>query len=160
VATPQDESKYVLDISLQVVMYVCAFMFQVNLAAQTLSKIVADSLEFLRNKIKHPEFQNCEPTTRFLNIINNSFDLLNSRNPFGKGCHTPLRPNNENYWRPILLHSIAYLKGLRNKQSVPLYQTQYKTPIKGLIICQYRKYFFRISPDIQVFSGSLGVVFL
>jgi hypothetical protein len=35
---------------------------------------------------------------------------------------------------PILLHSIAYLKGLRNKQSVPLYQTQYKTPIKGLII--------------------------
>jgi hypothetical protein len=110
------------------------YMFQVNLAAQTLSKSVADSLKFLRNKIKHPEFQNCEATTRFLNIINNCFDLLNSRNPFGKGCHTPLRPNNENYWRPILLHSIAYLKGLRNKQSVPLYQTQYKTPIKGLII--------------------------
>jgi hypothetical protein len=109
-------------------------MFQVNLAAQTLSKIVAESSEFLRNKIQHPEFQNCEATTRFLNIFNNSFDLLNSRNPFGKGCHTPLRPNNENYWRPILLHSIAYLKGLRNKQSVPLYQTQYKTPIKGLII--------------------------
>jgi hypothetical protein len=109
-------------------------MFQVNLAAQTLSKIVAESSEFLRNKIQHPEFQNCEATTRFLNIINNSFDLLNSRNPFGKGCHAPLRPNNENYWRPILLHSIAYLKGLRIKQSVPLYQTQYKTPIKGLII--------------------------
>lgn len=67
---------------------------KVNLAAQTLSASVADAIEFCRVTLKLRQFIGSEPTVRFLRLIDNLFDVLNSRNPVAKGYKAPMRPTN------------------------------------------------------------------
>ena len=56
----------------------------VKIAAQTLSSSVADAIDFL--SIAHqPGYEDCSGTVKFIRTIDRLFDLLNSRNPFGKG---------------------------------------------------------------------------
>lgn len=55
---------------------------KVFLAAQTLSNSVAKALAYLREDLQLPDFQNSEGTEKFCSIINEAFDLLNSRNKF------------------------------------------------------------------------------
>ncbi len=64
----------------------------VRLAAQTLSSSVADAIEFLDVSMKLPEFQDSQATVTFTRTIDRLFDILNSRNPVGKGYKQPLRP--------------------------------------------------------------------
>lgn len=90
-------------------------------------------MEFLKD-IGELDFQNAAGTIRFLRKMNNLFDLLNSRNPFGKGCHTPLKSSNRSYWEPILLNSINYLMQLKIADQKFLYMTPKQTPIKGFVI--------------------------
>lgn len=68
---------------------------KVNLAAQTLSASVADAIEFADQVLKLPEFTNSAPTVKFIRIFDRLFDILNSRNPFGKGYKSPLRQENK-----------------------------------------------------------------
>lgn len=65
----------------------------VKLAVQTLSSSVADALEYLL-KMKHPDFQGCEATIKFIRILDQLFDILNTRNLFGKGFKEPLKIKN------------------------------------------------------------------
>ena len=61
---------------------------KVNLAAQTLHArhaSVADAIELCCCNIKLYQFASSEATVRFLRIIDQLFDILNSRNPFAKG---------------------------------------------------------------------------
>lgn len=48
----------------------------VKLAAQTLSKSVADSLNFLKEECS--QFEHAGPTSKYVNIINDIFDVMNS----------------------------------------------------------------------------------
>ena len=57
----------------------------VRLAAQTLSSSVADAIAFLDILMKLPGFQDSEGTVNFARTIDRLFDILNSRNPMGKG---------------------------------------------------------------------------
>ena len=57
----------------------------VRLAAQTLSSSVADAIEFLDVVMKNPKFQDSNGTVKFIRMIDRLFDMLNSRNPVGKG---------------------------------------------------------------------------
>ena len=57
----------------------------VKMAAQTLSASVASAIDFLCDDIEHPDFEDSESTTSFIKRMDVAFDLLNSRNPFGKG---------------------------------------------------------------------------
>lgn len=43
------------------------------------------------------------------------FDLLNTKNPYGRGCNTPLKSTTENFWREILNDGIKYLQQLKTK---------------------------------------------
>lgn len=54
---------------------------RVKLAAQALSKSVADAIVFCREDLKLPEFQGSEGTTDFIYLIDKVFDILNSRSP-------------------------------------------------------------------------------
>lgn len=76
-------------------------MFQVNLAAQTLSNSIAEALLFLCNDLKHPDFQGFEAIVQFIKIVASLFDILNSRIPQAKGMKAPLRVTNELNWRPF-----------------------------------------------------------
>jgi hypothetical protein len=65
---------------------------KVKLAVQTLSSLVADTLQFLKQTSNG--FKNCEPTIQFIRNINDIFDFLNSRTPFGKGFKQPIHIDN------------------------------------------------------------------
>ena len=64
---------------------------KVNLAVQTLNSSVANALEFLKDDLKLPEFKDCGPAILFIRKIDRVFDILNSRNPYGKSFKSPLR---------------------------------------------------------------------
>ncbi|XP_007945029.2 DNA transposase THAP9 [Orycteropus afer afer] len=64
-------------------------VIKINCAAQIFSESVASALEcFLSAGL--PPFQNCIGTIHFLRLINNLFDVFNSRNCYGKGLKGPL----------------------------------------------------------------------
>lgn len=51
---------------------------KVKLATQLLSKSVADSLTFCKDKLNIQDFKNCDGTANFITIMNDTFDILNS----------------------------------------------------------------------------------
>ncbi|KAG5868411.1 DNA transposase THAP9 [Gonioctena quinquepunctata] len=69
----------------------------VNLTVQTISASVADALEFLMVDVCDPNFAGAKATIEFIRIVDRAFDLLNARNPFGKGYKTPMKPETEKY---------------------------------------------------------------
>ena len=89
---------------------------KVNLAVQTLSQSVADTLEFCMNDLKLPQFQGCEVTIRFIRSIDILFDFLNSRNPYGQGYKAPLKRENEHIWWPRIKQILVYISTLKNEE--------------------------------------------
>ena len=85
----------------------------VRLAAQTLSSSVADAIEFLDMSMKMSEFQGSQSTVTFIRTIDKLFDMLNSRNPIGKGYKQPLRANSKDIWENSLKAAAEYLLSLR-----------------------------------------------
>ena len=65
----------------------------VNLAAQLLSESVASSLEFCAQE-HMANFIGCEPTVKFIRIVNGLLDVFTSRNLKAKGLKSPLQPCN------------------------------------------------------------------
>ncbi|KAG5869638.1 hypothetical protein JTB14_006057 [Gonioctena quinquepunctata] len=88
--------------------------FQVNLAVQTISASVADALKFLMVDVCDPNFAGAKATIEFIRIVDRAFDLLNSRNPFGKGYKTLMKPETEKVWRPLLEDTVVYLRSLKH----------------------------------------------
>ena len=68
---------------------------KVNLAAQTISASVADAIEFCDLVLEIPAFHDSAPTVKFIRIFDHLFDILNSRNPYGKHYKSPLRESNK-----------------------------------------------------------------
>lgn len=99
---------------------------------QTLSASVADALEFLKTDMNHPEFSEAGPTIEFIRIVDRTFDLLNSRNPFGKGYKTPMKLETEKVWRPLLEKAIEYFSSLKMMNGKLIHTSKNKTPILGL----------------------------
>ena len=61
----------------------------VSLVAQTICASVASAIDFQRNELSLPQFQDSEARTEFINHIDLAFDL-NSGNPFVKGTNQPM----------------------------------------------------------------------
>ncbi|CAH1959590.1 unnamed protein product [Acanthoscelides obtectus] len=53
---------------------------KVKLAVQTLSKSVAEALDFLNKDLAIADFKDSEATSYFCRTVNNLFDVFNSRN--------------------------------------------------------------------------------
>lgn len=68
---------------------------KVKLAVQTLSSSVADSLQFLSKTSK--DFENCNVTIKFIRVVDEILDFLNSRNPYAKGFKQPINKQNIQY---------------------------------------------------------------
>lgn len=85
----------------------------VRLAAQTLSSSVADAIEFLDVVMKNPKFQDSNGTLKFIRMIDRLFDMLNSRNPVGKGFKQPLRFANKASYEEVLKSTATYLLSLK-----------------------------------------------
>jgi hypothetical protein len=107
---------------------------KVNLAAQTLSSSVADALHFCRDDLHLPEFSGSDATCRFIEYFDHLFDLLNSRNPFGKKFKEPLRERNEEIFLPFLEKVEAYIRSLRDPTGRPITSTPRKTAFIGFLM--------------------------
>lgn len=70
---------------------------KVKYAVQILSSSVANALEFLESE-DFEDFQGSSATVKFLRTIDRLFDILNSKNPFGKGFKAPIFPKNIEYF--------------------------------------------------------------
>ena len=85
----------------------------VKLAAQTLSSSVADAIEFLHVSMKLCEFEDSCGTVKFVRMTDRLFDILNSRNPLGRGFNQPLQTASTEICEEILKSSANYLLSLK-----------------------------------------------
>ena len=105
----------------------------VKLAAQTFSSSVADALQFLQDS-GDPNFQGAGATIKFVRVIDRLFDLLNWRNPFGKGFKAPMRASSKHVWERVITDSIDYLVGLKDGNGISLLNHRRNTFVKGMVI--------------------------
>ena len=106
----------------------------VSLAAQTLSGSVADAIDFMNIVLKQPEFEGSEPTVMFIRTIDRLFDLLNSRNPHGKGFKKPLKLADARTWEATLQSTAKYLLSLKSSEGIPIIKHPRRTFVLGFVI--------------------------
>ncbi|KYN29364.1 THAP domain-containing protein 9, partial [Trachymyrmex cornetzi] len=106
---------------------------KVRYAAHTLSASVANAIKFLK-KVGLKEFQDCDATVKFIEIIDWLFDVLNSRNPFGKDFKQPLTKNRLTYLKKVIPEKINYLFNLEAKDGTKLIKTGRRTFIYGFAL--------------------------
>ena len=102
-------------------------------AAQVFSSSVADSLEYCNTQLHLPQFSGCEETVKFLRIIDAAFDVLNSRNPLGKGSKAPMRTSNKDRVQEILLKAQRSLLELKDSKGKLVHLGTRKTCVVGFI---------------------------
>ena len=105
---------------------------KVKVAAQTLSNSVASAIRFLES-LKSPSFENSGSTADFIIRINNLFDILNSKNKFGKAAKQPISLDNIDFIENYVQETGAYLKKLRNSEGNLIHQGRQKTFIVGFL---------------------------
>ena len=107
---------------------------KVSLAAQVLSNSVADALKFCREELNLPKFAGSEATEEFIRIFNDAFDIMNSRNTFGKNLKAPMSISNEPQWMAVLQCTRDYILGLTLSDGVKLVESRRKAGFVGLIM--------------------------
>lgn len=106
---------------------------KVNLAAQVFSASVADALEYCNKNLKLPQFKGCEATVQFLRHVDAAFDVLNSRNPLGKGTKAPLNKKNKDRMLKVLKDAEAFILGITDVGGKPIYLTPRRTGFIGFV---------------------------
>ena len=71
---------------------------------------------------------------RFIRLFDELFDVLNSRNPFGKGTKAAMYANNKDIWNPFFEKARNYILNLKTLELKPLYETKRKTGFIGFLI--------------------------
>ena len=99
---------------------------KVAIAAQTLSHSVAAGLMYLKN-IEVPQFQDSSETAKFILTINNLFDILNSKNKYGKHYKSPITLDNLDELKCYVNETITYLTELKDSNGVKLIDGPRKT---------------------------------
>lgn len=106
---------------------------KVRLAVQIFSASAAMALRYMRLS-GHSNFQDSQPTEDFLLKMNELFDYLNSRSPFGKGTKHPINSRNIEQRENFLREMKDYLLNLEDKNGNLLANTKRRTFIIGLIL--------------------------
>lgn len=105
----------------------------VKLAVQALSASVADAIDFLREDMKMPQFQGSEETTKFIRLMDQVFDILNSKNPVGRGFKSPITAANLDLKSNALQKAEDYILKLTDVKGKKLTTGKRKTAWVGLI---------------------------
>ena len=105
-----------------------------NLTAQVFSASVADALEYCSTGLlKLPQFKGCETTVVFLRHVESAFDVLNSRNPLGKGFKAPMMKTNKDRFCKILQEAMKFLLNLKDGSGKLLHLGPRKTGVIGFV---------------------------
>lgn len=86
---------------------------KVYLATQLLSRSVATSLEYCRDILKLDEFRNCGATVTFIKIVNDCFDILNSRSLKAFDYQVPINKSNIEKINEFTKSTSEYISKLR-----------------------------------------------
>ncbi|KAJ8964124.1 hypothetical protein NQ314_005120 [Rhamnusium bicolor] len=97
-----------------------------------LSSGVAIALDYLRVS-GSADFQGSDATIEFIRKLDRIFDILNARNPFGKGFKAPIKPNSIEYFKEVFKETTEYLKTL-TVDNVPVFHSLRKTFALGLSV--------------------------
>ena len=106
---------------------------KVSIAAQTLSHSVSAAITFLRN-LELPQFKDSKATSDFILLINDSFDILNSKSKFGKNYKKPISLENILDVEAYLMNGMETLKSLKDVSGVPLIKGPRKMFVIGFCI--------------------------
>lgn len=109
-------------------------IMKVSLAAQTLSASVADGLQYCREILRHPQFQNTEGTEFFLRLVDKLFDLLNISNSRNSGWKKPISLNNQSAVKSFFLEARAILTSIKDERHTAMIRHPRKTPFVGLCV--------------------------
>lgn len=136
---------------------------KVDIAVQTLSNSVADSMEYLKN-LGHPKFRESEATVDFTRYFNNLFDIFNSREASAKShFKRVLCEKNKDEIFAYLDQVDEYIRGLKLRLESgrirPIIKTRSKTAFRGYLInIRSLKYLYEefvetthIMPEIRTF---------
>ena len=107
---------------------------KVNLAAQTLSRSVADAIRYCDKELQLPEFADSEATCNFIELFDKVFDVLNSRNPLALGHKAPIMPGNEASVLPFLTQASDYISSLKDSTGTLITATTRKTGFLGFLV--------------------------
>uniref|UniRef100_A0A1B0DFL1 Transposable element P transposase n=1 Tax=Phlebotomus papatasi TaxID=29031 RepID=A0A1B0DFL1_PHLPP len=116
-------------------------IMNVQLAAQVLSRSVAEAIDICRNRLQLPEFAESEGTSNFLRIFNNSFDILNSRHLNHTGYKSTLREENisevDAFCEDAVeyINSLQILRGKKGKTKQPVVESPNQTGFIGFRAC-------------------------
>ena len=119
---------------------------KVKLATQVFSTSVADSIEYLDKQMNHEAFKGSEATVKFLRLMNDSFDILNTRNPLGRGTKEPMNRVNFNAKKKILYDCEEFLLSIQNAGGEPMYLGSRKTGFIGWILSS--RSFIKLHADL------------
>lgn len=108
---------------------------KVRLATQLLSKSVSDALIYCKEKLKLSEFDNCVATAKFINMINDAFDILNSRTMYAPGYKKALCPANIARTVDFINMCKEYIINLKFVNNNYIVKSGRKTGFLGFIIC-------------------------
>ncbi|XP_032095670.1 DNA transposase THAP9 [Sapajus apella] len=108
-------------------------VLKVNCAAQLFSESVASALEYLLS-LGLPPFQNCIGTIHFLRLINNLFDIFNSRNCYGKGLKGPLLPETYSKINHVLIEAKTIFVTLSDTSNNQIIQGKQKLGFLGFLL--------------------------
>lgn len=103
-------------------------------AAQVFSKSVADSLTVLLNGSHRAQFQNCEATAKFLTLMNDLFDILNSRIIRERGFKKALCESNFEAVLARLHECTLFLTSVKTEEGRLLVETRKNTGFLGFPI--------------------------
>jgi hypothetical protein len=104
-----------------------------NLAAQLLSRSVANSIDYCREVLKLESFKGSQATTKFIRVFDEIFDLLNSNNKFGSWSKGPLTRTNTGYWLEVFWSASVYISNLSETTGKKIIDTRKRTGFLGFI---------------------------
>lgn len=108
-------------------------VLKMNCAAQVFSESVAGALEGLLS-LGLPPFQNCIGTVHFLRLINNLFDIFNSRNCYGKGLKGPLLPETYSKINRVLIEAKTIFVTLSDASNNQIIKGKRKLGFLGFLL--------------------------
>ncbi|XP_072798719.1 DNA transposase THAP9 isoform X3 [Vicugna pacos] len=136
-------------------------ILKMNCAAQLFSESVAGALECLLS-LGLPPFQNCTGTIHFLRLINNLFDIFNSRNYYGKGFRGPLLPETFNKINHVLIEAKTIFVTLADTSNSQIIKGKRKLGFLGFLLnAESLKWLYQnyVSPKIMPFPYLLTYKF-
>lgn len=105
-----------------------------KLATQLLSKSVAESLLFCKNILKISEFQYCDATAEFIFMMNDAFDILNSRKLKDYGYKQAICKYNIEKIKEFQLKISEYILNLKLLDNKLIVNSPRKTGFLGILV--------------------------